>query len=95
MSSVEQSIGNLPQVLKLRVLLLGPLRLALQAEECLLTCPPDGTQEALWTLLVERFPALRESRHAIRIARNQQFLLPGERLQPGDEVALLPPVSGG
>jgi molybdopterin converting factor small subunit len=95
MSSIEQSLADLPQPLELRVLLLGPLRRALQAEECFLTCPPDGSQEALWGLLVERFPALRENRYSIRLARNHQFLLPGEKLQPGDEVALLPPVSGG
>ena len=95
MSSVQQTSGDLLQPPELRVLLLGPLRLALQVEECRLRCPPDGSQEALWKLLIERFPALQAGRSAIRIARNCEFLLPDEKLQPGDELALIPPVSGG
>lgn len=95
MGSVQQTVGDLSRPLELRILLLGPLRLALRAQEYRLPCPPDGSQEALWKLLIERFPALQASRSAIRIARNYQFLLPEEKLQPGDEVALIPPVSGG
>jgi molybdopterin converting factor small subunit len=95
MSAIQQSIEGGSQLLDLRVFLLGPLRLTLGVQEFRLTCPPDGSQEALWQLLLERFPALQKSQSAIRIARNHQFLLPGEKLQPGDEVALIPPVSGG
>src|SRR5262249_4998100 len=33
--------------------------------------------------------------HSLALAVNQQYALPGDRLREGDEVALLPPVSGG
>ncbi len=39
-----------------------------------------------------RFAAMRSS---IAIARNQRFAEPSERLEAGDEVAMMPPVSGG
>jgi molybdopterin converting factor small subunit len=79
----------------LRVLLLGPLRLSLQADACSIPFPPNGSQEALWASLLEEFPQLEAMRGAIRLIRNDQFLLTGERLEPGDEVAMVPPVSGG
>jgi len=94
-SSVQQTAGDLSQTAELRILLPGPLRRTLQAEECRLPYPPNGSQEVLWELLIEHFPALKASRSAIRVARNNQFLLPEEKLQPGDEVALIAPVSGG
>jgi molybdopterin converting factor small subunit len=34
-------------------------------------------------------------RGSVRIARNRDYLAAGGHLLPGDEVALIPPVSGG
>ena len=42
-----------------------------------------------------RFPKLREMSGSIVLALNQQFSTPSAPLAEGDEVALLPPVSGG
>ena len=42
-----------------------------------------------------RFPTLREMSGSIVLALNQQFSSPSAPLAEGDEVALLPPVSGG
>ena len=42
-----------------------------------------------------RFPTLREMSGSIVLALNQQFSAPSAPLAEGDEVALLPPVSGG
>lgn len=41
------------------------------------------------------YPKLREMRKSILLARNQQFSRDSEPLSDGDEVALMPPVSGG
>jgi molybdopterin synthase catalytic subunit len=41
------------------------------------------------------FPRLREMASSIVLARNHEFATTGEPLSEGDEVALLPPVSGG
>ena len=42
-----------------------------------------------------RFPRLGEMAESIVLARNQEFSRPEAALAEGDEVALLPPVSGG
>ncbi len=80
---------------ELRVLILGPLRLLLKADEFRMPAPPDGSQILFWNSMFERFPDLRTSHGTIRLARNHLFLLPEEKLEPGDEIALIPPVSGG
>lgn len=43
----------------------------------------------------ERFPRLREISGSLLVAVNQQLAAPGDVLKDGDEVAFLPPVSGG
>lgn len=42
-----------------------------------------------------RFPRLRDYDRSIVVARNQRFASRAEKLADGDEVAFLPPVSGG
>ena len=34
-------------------------------------------------------------RSSVRLARNGEYARPDERFEPNDEVALIPPVSGG
>lgn len=43
----------------------------------------------------ERYPRLKEYKGSIVLTRNRQFSNPAEKLSDGDEVAFLPPVSGG
>ena len=49
----------------------------------------------LWDLLVERWPALSDRRATTRLARNGSYAGPDEIFRADDEVALIPPVSGG
>ncbi len=42
-----------------------------------------------------RIPRLKESMSSLAVAVNQQYAGPETKLKAGDEVALLPPVSGG
>lgn len=56
----------------------------------------DGvTLATLKTLLVDRHPRLEDVMTAVRFAVNQEFALDDTALHDGDEVALVPPVSGG
>ncbi len=56
----------------------------------------DGaTIELAWLALVEQFPALAPGRPFLRFARNGEYAEPATELADGDEVVLIPPVSGG
>jgi molybdopterin converting factor small subunit len=53
------------------------------------------TVSAFWDWLLQRYPDVSNMRHACRVARNGEYLREGELLEPGDELAVIPPVSGG
>jgi molybdopterin converting factor subunit 1 len=55
----------------------------------------DGTLAELWTLLVERHPDLAPMRDTLAFAVNGEYARMDAGVSPGDEVAVLPPVSGG
>lgn len=56
----------------------------------------DGaTIEDAWVALVERFPILAPGRPAIRFAVNGEYADADRALAQGDELACIPPVSGG
>jgi MoaE-MoaD fusion protein len=57
---------------------------------------PDGSDvEAVWGALVARYPVLAPGRPSMRFARNGDYAEPATQLSDGDEVAMIPPVSGG
>ena len=56
---------------------------------------PGATVAALWETIVAERPELRDLRAATRFAVNGQYVTPETRLHDGDEVAFLPPMSGG
>ncbi len=57
---------------------------------------PDGARvEAAWEALVARHPVLAPGRPSMRFARNGEYADPTDELADGDEVAMIPPVSGG
>ena len=51
--------------------------------------------EQFWTLLLEKFPDLREHRGNVRLTRNWEYADADAQFTSTDEVALIPPVSGG
>lgn len=57
--------------------------------------PPEATVSEAFHFACERHPKLAEFAGKIVLAHNQRFATPSTRLTAGDEVALLPPVSGG
>ena len=57
---------------------------------------PDGASvRDVLTLYELQFPRLKESLQSLALAVNQQYVGPETKLKADDEVALLPPVSGG
>ena len=57
---------------------------------------PEGSDaRALWDGLAERYPALSPYGGSVSCAVNEEYARLTTRLKDGDEVAFLPPVSGG
>lgn len=57
---------------------------------------PEGASVAdLLQAVAQAYPALRPYLPSAIVAVNHEFAFPEDRLRPGDEVALFPPVSGG
>lgn len=48
-----------------------------------------------WGWILECYPAVSAIRGVCRLARNGQYLREDELIAAGDELAVLPPVSGG
>jgi molybdopterin synthase sulfur carrier subunit len=57
--------------------------------------PADATVETAWQALAADYPALAPHRRFVSAAVNADFASFTTRLADGDEVAFLPPVSGG
>ena len=56
----------------------------------------DGAAiEDAWDAVVAQFPVLASGRRSLRFARNGAYADPDTPLADGDEVAFIPPVSGG
>ncbi len=80
---------------RIRVLFFGMLRDIVGLREDLIDVPEGGPLSAVFEYYAIRFPRLRELSRSIVLAHNQRFADPATTLAEGDEVAFLPPVSGG
>jgi molybdopterin synthase catalytic subunit/molybdopterin converting factor small subunit len=81
--------------MQVRVLLFGVLKdLAGRSSEDL-TLPEDATAAAVLAHYEQKIGKLTKWVSSIAISVNQEYSSADARLRPGDEVGLLPPVSGG
>ncbi len=69
----------------------GQLEDIMQANEIAVEAVDDT--EVLFQLLFEKYPALKEKK--FKIAVNKKMIEEKTMLKPDDEIALLPPFSGG
>jgi molybdopterin converting factor subunit 1 len=62
-----------------------------------LTCdmPAGASVSDVWRWLAERYPAVAAHGSSVSAAVNADYARMGTALSDGDEVAFLPPVSGG
>jgi molybdopterin converting factor subunit 1 len=60
-----------------------------------LEAPEGSSVQDLILQLEQEYPSLTLTGRTFYIAVNEEYAQPGRVLQAGDEVALLPPVSGG
>ena len=64
-------------------------------EEIEIVCPEDATVGDLRNKLAKKYPVFAERMESIAVSVNQEFSGDGVQIAPGDEVALIPPISGG
>ncbi len=55
----------------------------------------DVDADGLWQKLIAAHPELGRFRSSVRLARNSEYVSRDARFTDADEVALIPPVSGG
>jgi len=79
----------------IRVLFFGIIRDVVGLREDSLELPPGGSLGSVFEHYAARFPKLRDMAASTVLALNQQFSSPAAPVADGDEVAFLPPVSGG
>ena len=81
--------------MRVRVLFFGVLKDLVGAAEEHAELPDRSTLADLFNSVAQRFETVRIRRSSILMARNHEFANPDAVLADGDEVAFLPPVSGG
>ncbi len=81
--------------MRVKVLFFGVLKDMVGKAEESLDLPAGTTLETLFSRYSARYETLNARRPSILFARNQEFAKPDTILHDNDEVAFLPPVSGG
>ncbi len=81
--------------MRIRVRLFAMQRETAGTKLLLLEMPIGATVEDAWAAVVEVVPALAPGRRSLRFAVNGDYVAPSTPLADGDEIACIPPVSGG
>ncbi len=79
----------------MKLLFFAHLRQIVGQDAIEVSVPEPVTGDALWSLLAARFPALSPFKSSVRLAKNCEYATAKTRFNDDDEVALIPPVSGG
>ena len=83
------------QTIRVKVLFFGRLKELIGRTEDSWEISDGATLEQLFALYASRNPELAKFRPSLVASRNQEFAAWDTPLHRGDEVAFLPPVSGG
>ncbi len=78
----------------MRIFIFGQLKAITGQPEIQLTFP-SGDADELWQRLIALYPGLGPLRKQVRIAQNGEFATRSALFSDNDEIALIPPVSGG
>lgn len=79
----------------IRILLFAGLAEAAGSSQVTLDVADSLTIKEIRSLLAERYPDLRDLLDKSLAAVNQDYAAPDRQVTPADEVAFIPPVSGG
>ena len=88
-------VATVAQSVRVKVLFFGRLKDIVGHSEESLDLPDASTIEELFARYSTRLPELAKYRSSVAASRNQEFAAWETVVYSGDEVAFLPPVSGG
>jgi len=78
----------------MQILFFAQLKDVTGCSEISISCDSMNSDE-LWRRLIELYPGLSRFRSSVRLAKNSEYACPEDYFTDSDEVALIPPVSGG
>ena len=81
--------------MRVNIRLFARLRDLAGAGELARDVPDPATVHTVWRTLVAEIPALGEYERAMSVAVNADYSRMSAAVNEGDEIAFLPPVSGG
>jgi molybdopterin converting factor subunit 1 len=81
--------------MRVTIRLFARLRDLAGAGELVRDVPGPATVQTVWSTLVDEMPTLREYERSMSVAVNADYSRMSATVGDGDEVAFLPPVSGG
>lgn len=81
--------------MKLQVQLFATLKDAAKTSQLEIEVPAEATVEQLLDAIAAKFPVLAQWLPHCRVAVGQEYAFNDQVLREGDEIALIPPVSGG
>jgi molybdopterin converting factor subunit 1 len=81
--------------MNVQVRFFASVREKLRCSETTWSLPPGARVGDLLTQLCERYPAITEMIASVSVAVNREYVPRDQVLAENDEVALIPPVSGG
>jgi molybdopterin converting factor subunit 1 len=93
--SYNSPVPTARKTIRVKVLFFGRLREIVGCAEDFFELTDGESIEVLFTSYGARHPELVEYRSSVVASRNQEFAAWNSALQAEDEVAFLPPVSGG
>ncbi len=86
---------SISQTIRVKVLFFGRLKEVLGCAEESLELAGNANIEAVFAVYAARFPQLHQYRSSLVASCNREFAAWNTTLHAGDEIAFLPPVSGG
>jgi molybdopterin synthase sulfur carrier subunit len=89
------AVANVARQIRVGVLFFGRLKEIVGRTEEIVECDEGARIEDLFAQYVARHPDLAKYRASLVASCNQEFVAWDEPVRSGDEVAFLPPVSGG
>ncbi|MGA9451239.1 MAG: MoaD/ThiS family protein [Verrucomicrobiia bacterium] len=79
----------------MRVLFFAQLKDATGCDSVEIAPASPLSAEQLWAELLKKFPKLGTYRSSVRLAKNCEYTAPDAVFADDDEIAIIPPVSGG